>query len=191
MHLANGRSSRASGLSSIELVGPLTAARFLFLVSLGMLSVLLHKTFNYPLKLPGHHGLEIMALFVLGRLSCTHRWAATIVAFSAAATAGVTNAEHNPTSAMLNILPGVGIDMLLMLVPNWRQHLFVVPIAAALAFALKPVFRLVIAQLTGMQFGSLQAGVLYPLSTHLMYGFLGAMVSVLLWRETLKRVERR
>lgn len=74
MTIANGGSSRARLLKNIELVGPLTLPRLAFLVALGVLTIVLHETFHYPLKLPGHHGLEGMALLALGRLSCTNRW---------------------------------------------------------------------------------------------------------------------
>jgi hypothetical protein len=41
-----------------------------------------------------------------------------------------------------------------------------------------------------MQFGSLRAGPLYPVLTHLMFGFLGALAAVLLWRATERYLER-
>ena len=49
----------------------------------------------------------------------------------------------------------------------------------------------VIANLTtGMQFGSLRSGPVYPILTHLLFGFVGGLVAVLLWRMTERAAER-
>ena len=65
------------------------------------------------------------------------------------------------------------------------------PLLAALAFATKPVVRVLANQLFGMQFGSLRAGPVYPILTHLMFGFLGALAAVLLWQVTERQLRRR
>ncbi len=188
MPATSGKLSRASALSSIELVGPLTGGRLLFLMALGALTVLLHQTFHYPLRLPGHHGLEAMALLVLGRLSCSSRWAATTVALSAATTATAIGG-HEPAAFALTLAPGVVLDLALMAFAGWRQHLFVLPLIVAVAHATKPLARWGLAELSGFHFGSLRAGVLYPLSTHLLYGFAGALIAVVLWTVTVKRLK--
>lgn len=190
MPATNGSLSRASARNSIELVGPLTAGRLLFLMALGVLTVVLHETFHYPLKMPGHHGLEGMALLVLGRLSCTSRWAATIVAMSAATT-GAAVGGHDLSGAGLALAPGVTLDLMLMALPAWRQHLFVLPLLVALAHATKPLIRWGLAELSGFHFGSLRAGVLYPVSTHLLYGCAGALIAVVLWKVTVSRLRER
>lgn len=190
MTIANGGSSRARLSKNIELVGPLTLPRLAFLVALGVLTIVLHETFHYPLKLPGHHGLEGMALLALGRLSCTNRWAATIVALSTAATAAATGAEHDLASAALNIAPGVVMDLAVLLFSNWRTQLLVLPLIAGLAHATKPIIRWGLAETMGVHFGSLRSGVLFPLGTHLAYGFTGALIAVLLWRTTTKRLSK-
>lgn len=189
MQTTSGSSSRASGLSTIELTGPLTAGRLLFLMGLGAVTILLHETFHYPLKLPGHHGLEGMALLVLGRLTCTSRWAATIVAMSAAATAAATGSGHDMPTAGLYLAPGIALDLLVMAWPAWRSQLWLVPILTAFAYATKPLLRWGIAELSGLHFGSLRDGVLFPFSTHLLYGFTGALVAVALWKITTVRLK--
>lgn len=187
MPATSGKSSPARALSTIELVGPLTAGRFLFLAALGALTILLHETFHYPLKMPGHHGLEAMALLVIGRLSCTNPWSATIVGVSTALTALSTGAEHDIASALLNIAPGAVLDTAVILFPSWRAQMLVLPVAVAFAHAAKPLIRFGLMQGFGMNFGSLRYGVMYPVSTHLAYGFAGGLIAVLLWRTALKQ----
>jgi hypothetical protein len=191
MPVVSGKSSPARALSTIELVGPLTAGRLVFLALLGVLTIVLHDRFNLPLKMPGHHGLEAMALLVLGRLSCTNRWSATIVALSAALTAFGTGADHNPSSLILTAAPGIVLDLAVMLFPSWRAQVLVLPVLVAFAFALKPLIRLLLAQGFGVQFGSLSNGVLYPMSSHFVYAFAGGLLAVLMWRAAEMQRESR
>ena len=189
MQNVTGSSYRAKSLSNIEPVGPLTLARFLVLVGLGVLTVVLHKTFKYPLQLPGHHGLESMALLAFGRLICTDRWSASIVGASTALSGiAITGGLHEGWSGpFLDLLPGLALDLAVMALPSWRDKVFILPFVVAASFAMKPVFRLLGASVAGLHFGSLRHGVFYPLSTHLMYGFLGAFIAVVAWRSWSKR----
>lgn len=188
-----GNSSRASSQNNIEPAGPLTLARFLVLVGLGVLTVVLHKTFRYPLQLPGHHGLESMAILAFGRLICTDRWAASIVGLSTAASAvAFDGGFHEGLSGpFFDFLPGFTLDLALMMMAAWRNNIFVLPFVVAAAFAMKPVLRFAGAYLVGVQFGSLRHGFLYPFMTHLMYGFLGAFIALLAWRTWAQRSSER
>ena len=193
MQNATGSSSRARSLSNIEPVGPLTLPRFLVLVALGALTVLLHQSFHYPLKMPGHHGLEAMAILAFGRLICTDRWAATTVALSTAVTgiAFGTSLHDGWPAPVLDVVPGVALDLAVMVLPGWRTKLLLLPAAVACAYALKPLFRFAGAELLGLHFGSLRSGVLYPFSTHLMYAFAGALIATIAWRDWVRRTAKK
>ena len=191
MSATAGESSPRKLFGVIDLVGPLTAGRALFLMSLGVAIVLLEQAFRWSLQLPGHHGLEAMALLVLGRLSCTNPWSATLVGASAAVAAPFVGADHGVLMPLFYVLPGIVLDLGYRLWPQLvGRFLLFVPLLAALAFAAKPVVRVLANQLLGMQFGSLRAGPVYPILTHLMFGFLGALAAVLVWRVTERRLRR-
>lgn len=190
MNTAAGRSSPRKLFGVIEPTGELTAGRLLFLVSLGVVMIALEQGFRWPLQLPGHHGLEAMALLVLGRLCCASPWSATIVGASAATTATLLGVDHGPLMPLFYILPGVALDLGYRLRPQFGRYLVFLPALAALAFAMKPVVRIIANAFFGMQFGSLRAGPVYPVLTHLMFGFLGALAAVLLWRATERYLER-
>jgi hypothetical protein len=161
----------------------------LFLLSLGIAIVLLEETFRWPLQLPGHHGLEAMALLVLGRLSCTSPFAATVVGASAAAAAPFAGADHGALMPLFYVLPGVVLDLGFRAWPALvRRFAWFLPVVAAVAFASKPLIRVFANEFFGMQFGSLRAGPVYPILTHLMFGFLGALAAVLAWRVTERRL---
>jgi hypothetical protein len=189
MSVAAGESSPRKLFGVIDLVGPLTAGRAALLVSLGVAIVLLEQAFRWPLQLPGHHGLEAMALLVFGRLSCTNPWSATLVGASAAVAAPFVGADHGVLMPLFYVLPGIVLDAGYRLWPRLvSQALLFLPLVAAVAFASKPVVRVVANQLFGMPFGSLRAGPVYPILTHLMFGFLGALAAVLVWRATERRL---
>jgi hypothetical protein len=190
MATLTGSSSRANSPSSIELVGPLSAGRVAFLVAIGMAIVLLHETIRYPLRIPGQHGLEGMALLALARYSTTHKWGATIAALSSAGTAAAIGAGSEWTTPFLYLAPGIALDLGVMLFAGWRSQLVVLPLIAAFAFATKPLIRLGLMETLGMQFGSFRAGVLYPISTHIAFGFMGAMIAAIAWRLTEKKWRR-
>jgi len=185
MSVVAGESSPRKLFGVIDLVGSLTIGRALFLASLGVAIVLLEQAFRWPLQLPGHHGLEAMALLVLGRLCCTNSWSATLVGASAAVAAPFAGADHGVLMPLFYVLPGIVLDLGYRLWPRLVDRaLLFLPLVAALAFAAKPAVRVIANQAFGMQFGSLRAGPVYPILTHLMFGFLGALAAVLVWRAT-------
>lgn len=190
-NMAAGESSARKLFGVIDLVGPLTAGRALFLASLGVAIVALERGFNWSLQLPGHHGLEAMALLVLARLSCSNPWSATLVGASAAVAAPFLGASHGVLMPLFYVLPGLVLDLGYRLSPRFGRSLLFLPLLAALAYAAKPALRVLANQLLGMQFGSLRAGPVYPIITHLLFGFLGALAAVLVWRATEKRLLRQ
>lgn len=190
MTIATGSSSHASSPSNIELAGPLTVGRLAFLLAVGAAIVFLHEAIRYPLRIPGQHGLEGMALLALARYSTTYKWGATIAALSSAGTALAIGAGSSWTTPFLYLAPGVAIDLGVMLFAGWRSHLLLLPLITAFAFATKPLIRLGLAEGFGMQFGSFRMGALYPISTHIAFGFMGAMITAVGWRMAQRRFER-
>ncbi len=186
-----GNSSPAKLFGAIDPVGALKLQRLLFLLALGAAIVILHKVVHYPLKMPGHHGLETMMLLVLGRLCCTHRWAATVVAVGASGTVVAVGAGHGLLDPVLYLVPALALDLGVLLLPAWRHSGVVLPLLAALAHATKPLIRWVGAEALDLKFGSLVNGLAYPVGTHLMFGAAGATVAVLLWRTTVDRQGKR
>jgi hypothetical protein len=186
----DGNSSPRKLFGAIELTGGLSAGRLAWLVSLGAVTVVLERAFNWPLQMPGHHGLEAMALLMLGRLSCSNPWSATIAAAGAAVAAPALGAQHGPLMPLFYLLPGVLLDLGYRLRPREGFFALYLPLVAALAWAVKPVLRVLANVTFGMQFGSLRAGPVYPILTHLMFGFVGGLAAVLIWRITARAGHR-
>lgn len=182
MTTSTGGSYQRKSQSSTSAATPVTLSNIAMLIITGVVIVVLHEAIKYPMRIPGQHGLEAMALLVFARMSSDHRWAATIAAASAAGTVSVIGGGHGLTTPFLYFLPGFAIDILCLMLPFWRKQLFILPVFAALAFTLKPVVRLGLVEAFGMEFGSFRFGVLYPMYTHLAFGFSGALIAVLAWK---------
>ncbi len=191
MPLATGNSSLARKLGVIDPDGELTRGGFFMLLGLGAGIVVLKEVFRFPLGLPGHHGVEAMALLATARFMTDYRWAATVAAAGAATTAVAIGAGGSGLAPMLYLLPGLVIDAGAMLVPGWRRRLLWLPVFAAMGHATKPVVKWVALQGTDVHLGSMVNGLPYPLATHLLFGFTGALVATLAWRSLERRASRR
>ena len=55
----------------------------LLLIGNGVLAVILHRAFDTSAGVPGHHGIEWMALMILGRTSSRFRGAGTLTSAGA------------------------------------------------------------------------------------------------------------
>jgi len=182
MSASSGNSSPGSKSGVFEPESELTLGLLLLLLALGAGIVALGEVFRFSLGLPGHHGLEGMALLATARLCTNHRWAATIAATGAATTAVAVGAGHGGLVPIFFLLPGIVIDAGIMLVPAWRSRLLWLPLFAGLGHASKPLLKWVALGGTTPHLGSMSNGLPYPLTTHFLFGFAGALTATLLWR---------
>ena len=150
-------------------------AEFIRLFSLGMLVVVLHAVWRAGLKLPGHHGLEWMALIIIGRQTSQNRWAASTASLGAATTALLPIfGFDDPFIWLIYLVPGLLIDLAYATPAKWQNQIVWVALLGGLAHASKPLLRLGINLLTGWPYGSILYGIVYPVSLHLIFGILGA-----------------
>jgi hypothetical protein len=167
-----------------------TRWQLLLLCALGFAGVALHATFHWPLKLPGHHGLEWMAILMFARCASTLKWSASITAGSAALVSTLPAwGFSEPLVPLFYLLSGVVLDIGYRFIPGVRASLLWLGVIAALAHASKPVSRYFIASLSDLHFGSLAGGLAFPLSTHLMFGLVGGLAGAVAWK--LMRKKRR
>lgn len=157
----------------------LTWPMAMFLVLLGVGSVVLPAVLRLPLKLPGHHGLEWMALLMTGRTISRYRWAASISGVGAGLTALLPLwGSDDPIFWLTCMLPGLVIDAGLPLVQRWRAQPWSLAVLAGLAHGTKPLLRLAFGALVGWPYGSLLGGVIYPLTLHIVFGVIGGLLGI-------------
>ena len=175
---------RTSSSSSESAVPTRIPTEWLVLLGLGLLAVVLRASVNLPLKLPGHHGLEWMAILMFARVISDQPRAATVVAGSAAMFSWLPVwGFHAGGMEWGFLLSGLVVD------GCWRalraRATFVLALLAAAAHGIKPLFKYGLMLATGAHigslgsFGSIEAGLAYPLLCHLAYGAVGGVVGVM------------
>lgn len=153
----------------------------LMLMGAGVLTVILHRSFDASLSLPGHHGIEWMALMVIGRLSSRYRGAGTLTSVGASL-ASMVPMWHggDPFTPLLYMLPGPLMDAAFRYLPGYVDKVWFLMFVAGLAHMTKPVTRLLINFFTGWPFGSFRFGIAYPVLGHFFYGAIGGLLGALI-----------
>ena len=154
----------------------------LLLIGSGALVVVLHQSFRLPLSQPGYHGIEWMAILILGRSFSRFRGAGTLASLGAAGMSMLPlwGAVNDPFIWMVYLLPGPVMDLAFRYLPGYTSKLWFLAILGGLAHITKPIIRLLITILSGWSFGSFRFGVVYPISSHLLFGLLGGLLGAVL-----------
>jgi hypothetical protein len=169
----------------------LSAVEALALIGLGALAVVLHQVLRMPLNLPGRHGVEWMALLVIGRSFGRSRYAGSLASIGAAVTAVLPfwAGFDDPFIWLIYLLPGPLLDFAFARFSRWQGNLAFLAIVGGLAHATKPLLRWIISLVSGFPYGSLLWGVGYPLATHILFGMAGGLLGgLVVWgfRRTVK-----
>jgi len=178
----NGISLPNSKSRTFPTDGTLVWWEALLLLGSGALAVVLHQSFRLPLGLPGHHGIEWMALLIMGRSLSRFKGAGSLVSLGAAgmSTLPLWGASHDPFIWLIYLLPGPVMDIAFRYLPRYAASFWFLSILGGLAHVTKPIARLVITLLSGWSFGSFRYGVVYPISSHILYGMVGGLLGALL-----------
>lgn len=177
----NGTASLKPVSKSFPTDWALTWWEALLLLGAGAFAVVLHQSFRWPLGLPGHHGIEWMALLLLGRASSRFRGAGSLTSLGAAATALLPGwGFSDPFIWLIYLVPGPVMDVAFRYLPRYADKVWFFMLLGGLAHVTKPVIRLVIAVVSGWSFGSFRYGVAYPIASHFLYGLIGGLLGALL-----------
>ena len=144
------------------------------LLLLGFFAVVLRERFDIPLKLPGHHGFEFMLLFMAGKTLSRQRFAMSITSLGASASAFLPIFHFgNAFMPFTFLLPGIIGDLIIN--RTGKTNYLYAAIAGGLAYSSIPLSRQVIMMVTGIPFGSLLNGLMYPFALHFAFGAAGAL----------------
>lgn len=164
-------------------------AEFAFLVGIGAVTVLLHESVNWALQMPGHHGLEWMALLMFARTLSGERHAATVAAASAAALSALPFAGMNPSASVSYLLAGLVVDTLYRLMR--RPGAGRLGVIAALGHVTKPLWKFALTKGATVHFGSVANGLGLTVAGHLTFGFVGGVAGALAGLAVRERLGRR
>ena len=166
-------------VSSTAVRRPKTFTVLAALITVGVAYAFARQVMHVPLQLPGHNGLHWIALLVAARLLADRPWAASAVAAgTAVASALPLLGFHEALSGWHYLLTGAVLDGLFVVFHAACRQPWILAGIAAVAFMIKPVSKFVLGGAFGLHYGSLEHGLLYPLGTHLAFGFAGAMIGV-------------
>jgi hypothetical protein len=160
--------------------------QFGYLLLAGIAVVAVHARFHWPLKMPGHHGLEWMGILIFVRRLSPLPNAATLIALSASvATVMPVWGFHDNSAAWSYLLGGVMVDAAYRY-SFVRNDLLALTLVAGSAHSVKPLLHWAFAEGFGMQHGSLRHGLPDLLTLHFLFGMTGATIGGLMARITQK-----
>ncbi|MFA6128942.1 MAG: hypothetical protein WC699_16705 [Bacteroidales bacterium] len=157
----------------------LTILEIAGLAILGALAILVRAKLRVPLQLPGHHGLEVMALLLIGRKMSNIPTAASISTLVAALfTFFPFMGFNDPFLPVVYVIMGATIDLLYKLVRLFRENLIFFTLMGGLAYMVIPLSRIII-HFSGIRFYNniARGGFWYPVWTHFLFGAGGAILA--------------
>lgn len=151
------------------------------LVGLGVAAAIAHATLRFPVRLPGHHGLEWMALLVIARQLSAYGGAATVAAAGAAMASFVL--MHDPMAPLAYLVPGIALDAIYgILSAERRRSVAWLALAAGLAHGVKPLVQWTGAAILALPFGASERGLAFVVAMHVAFGLAGGALGALLGR---------
>lgn len=155
----------------------------------GVLAVVMHDVFRWPMKMPGRHGLELMALLLFVRCASGERYATTLAALGGV-TATLILQHGSGVESMILLMQGLVIDWVYARISSRSWVLLVLPFLAGAAHVIKPLVKMAFQQGLSIHSGSLVSGLGYPMATHFIFGAVGGLFGVMAWRALQKSRQR-
>ena len=144
----------------------------------GILAIVLHARLRNPINIPGHHGIEFMAIILAVRLTSKMKWAASISALGI----GIfilfpVLGFKDPMMGFNYMLPCFFMDLAYNFVPTKKYRNLILVFAAGLGYMLIPLSRLIVTLSTGYPYSSfLKHGFVTPVLTFMLFGILGGLL---------------
>lgn len=176
----NGTSSLKNRSKSFPTEWSLSWVEALLLIGGGVMAVVLHRALDSSLGLPGHHGIEWMAIMILGRASSKFRGAGTLTSIGASF-ASVLPFLHgdNPFTWIYYLLPGPVMDLAFRYLPRYANKLWFMVLLGGFAHMTKPIDQVAVNLVTGWPIGSFRFGIVYPFTSHILFGMIGGLLGAL------------
>lgn len=166
---------------------------YLILFGISVIAIMLHARLRSPINIPGHHGLEFMALLMAGRVASNIKWASSVSSLGIGLVLLFPAFGFSDPFMGINFMfPGIIIDLLYNIRRKHNWHLFELALIAGVAYMAIPLSRLIIHLLTAYPYSSfIKHGYLIPMIFHflsgLVGGFAGAGVTSMMMKKFLKK----
>ncbi len=156
----------------------------LLLVIAGAMAIVIHARLRTPINIPGHHGIEFMAIILGARLSSSVKWASSISAIGI----GVfilfpVLGFKDPMMGLIYMLPCIFTDLAYNYLPKMKYRYLVLSVMAGVGYMMIPLSRMFITLTTGFPYSSfIKHGFVVPFATFLLFGFLGGALGTGVYR---------
>ncbi len=166
---------------------------YLILFGLGIIAILLHLRLKTPLGLPGHHGLEFMAVLMAGRVASQIKYASSVSSLGIGFLLLFPLFGNNDPFMIFNyMLPGIIVDILYNVSYRLKWHWFVIAIISGLAYFMIPFSRLLIHILTGFPYSSFaKNGYIIPLIGFFAFGMAGGFTGAGITSSILNKIIKK
>jgi hypothetical protein len=169
------------------------AAEYLVLFGIGIIAIMLHARLRTPLNIPGHHGLEFMAILMAGRTASRIPWASSISSL------GIgfillfpLFGFKDPFMGINYMLPGFIIDIFYNLSRQFKWQLFIMAFVAGIAYFTIPLSRLFISAFVGYPYSSfIKYGYIIPMISFFAFGMAGGFVGTGLTQAVVKFLRKK
>jgi len=166
---------------------------YLILFGIGIIAILLHARLRTPLNLPGHHGLEFMALLMAGRSASRIPWASTVSSMGIGLVLLFPAFGFNDPFMGINYMfPGIVIDVLYDMTSKPNRYLLRMSLVAGIAYAMIPLSRLMIHFLSGYPYGTfVKHGYIYSFAGFLFFGMAGGFVGSGITTSIIRKLKKK
>lgn len=174
MDNTNGNMYQKNTLKAFQIDSTNDLLKIGLLLLLGFSALFLRERLKISLQLPGHHGFEFMLLFMTGKTLSKQKYAMSVSSIGASASAFLPLFHFGGTFMPITLLlPGLIGDLIIN--KTGKHNYLFIAIAGGLAYSSIPLVRQIIMISTGIPFGSLLTGLLYPFMLHFIFGALGSL----------------
>lgn len=155
-----------------------TVLEILFLLLLGISAVMLRSYLRIPLNIPGRHGLEFMAILIIGRRVSKIPFASVIAMVGASSIMLVPFIGiKDPFLPVTYLLMGIVLDSLYFVFRNPSNRLAILTLIGGLTYMVIPISRLGIYMFTGiMESSFIKWGFVIPIASHFVFGLAGTLL---------------
>ncbi len=171
----------------------LSIAEYLVLFGVGIIAILLHSRLKSPIGIPGHHGLEFMALMMAGRTASKIPWASSISSLGIGLVLLFpVFGFKDPFMGMSYMLPGFMIDVFFNLSRQLKWQMLILAFASGLAYFTIPLSRVLIHAVSGYPYSSfIKYGYVIPLVSFFLFGMAGGIVGTGVTQSIVKYFRKR
>lgn len=166
---------------------------YFILFGIGIIAFLLHSRLRTPLNMPGHHGLEFMAILMAGRVASRIPWASSISSLGIGMMLFIpVYGIHDPFMGLYYMLPGFFIDVFYNMTKNTSRQMLMLAMISGLAYAMIPLSRLALFLLTGYPYqAAIKHGMVIPIIGFFVFGLAGGFTGGGITRSIIFKLRKK